>query len=136
MKYSIGQILYVLMNRDTKICPVQVIEEITKRSLNGETTNYIVRLGNKSEPISLSDLDGQVFDSIEVLRQTLYEKTIKIIDSVIENSEKRACEWYTTNEINNEQEAHVTEQPYEDDDAIIVLPDGTKAKIKIPFSKD
>ncbi len=134
MKYSIGQILYVLMNRDTKICPVQVIEEITKRSLNGETTNYIVRLGNKNEPISLSDLDGQVFDSIEVLRQTLYDKTIKIIDSVIENSEKRASEWYTAHEINHEQEVHVTEKNHEDDDAVIVLPDGTKAKIKIPFS--
>jgi len=132
MKYSIGQILYVLMNRDTKICPVQIIEEITKRSLNGETTNYIVRLGNKNEPISLSDLDGQVFDSIEVLRQTLYDKTIKIIDSVIENSEKRAHEWYSATETNHEHEVYA--ENLTDDDAVVVLPDGTKAKIKIPFS--
>jgi hypothetical protein len=134
MKYSIGQVLYVLMNRETKICPVQIIEEITKKSLNGETTNYVVRSGPKGETKQLSELDGQVFDSIDTLRQTLHEKVLKMIDIVVENSEKKAKQWYSSEEKQIAQ-AHLTiETSAEVDDAIVILPDGTKAKVKIPLS--
>jgi len=132
MKYSIGQILYILMNRETKILPVQVIEEITKKSLNGESTNYIVRVGSKGEATSLSDIDGEIFDSIIVLRQTLHEKIIKMVDSVVENSEKRAKEWYQIDDVDS-----IISEPIEkaieiqQDDAVVILPDGTKSKIKM-----
>jgi len=135
MKYSIGQVLYVLMNRETKICPVQVIEEITKKSLNGETTNYVVKFGQKGESMSLSDMDGQVFDSIDFLRQTLHEKVVKMIDIVVENSEKRAKQWYSLEEkVDVQPQQRIEQHVVEVDDAIVVLPDGTKAKVKLPIS--
>jgi len=135
MKYSIGQVLYVLMNRETKICPVQVIEEITKKTLTGETTNYVVKSGAKGDNISLTDLDGQVFDSIDMLRQTLHERVVKMIDAVVENSEKRAKQWYSSQEKVNEPIIQTFEQTVsESDDAIVILPDGTKAKVKLPVS--
>jgi hypothetical protein len=135
MKYSIGQVLYVLMNRETKICPVQVVEEITKKSLNGETTNYVVRTGAKGETISLSDLDGQIFDSIDTLKQTLHKKVVKMIDIVAENSEKRAKQWFFNEEKSLETNVEeIQNTSTNTDDAIVILPDGTKAKVKIPLS--
>jgi len=135
MKYNIGQVLYVLLNKETKICPIQVVEEITKKTLEGESTIYVVRFGKKSDTANLDDLDGQVFDSIEVLRSTLHERVIRTIDVVISNTLKRSQEWYQQQEImknsqhQNELDA-TSELIQELDEAIITLPDGTVAKMK------
>lgn len=135
MKYKIGQVLYVLLSRETKICPVQVVEEITKRTLNGETTNYIVKIGKKGETMSLSEMGGQVFESIDSLRQTLFDRIARSVETIIMTSISRAKEWYP-----NQVEPDVTSQhsvssaeTSTDEDAVITLPDGTTAKIRMPF---
>lgn len=136
MTYKIGQVLYVLLNRETKICPVQVIEEITKRTLNGETTTYIVKLGKKCETLSLSDMDGQVFDSVEILRKTLYERITTSVENIIMSTVKKSQEWYSIDDI---PEIHHTVETVEDNlqldkDVLITLSDGTTSKIRMPFS--
>jgi hypothetical protein len=134
MSYKIGQVLYVLLNRETKICPVQVVEEITKRTLGGETTTYIVKLGKKGETMSLSDLDGQVFDSIEVLRTTLYERITRSVENIITNTVKKSQEWYHVDDVVQvHRDVESSEVPQSDEDAMITLPDGTVAKIRMPF---
>lgn len=134
MSYKIGQVLYVLLNRETKICPVQVVEEITKRTLTGETTTYIVKLGKKGETVSLSDLDGQVFDSVEVLRTTLYERITRSVENIITNTVKKSQEWYRVDdEVQIHHEVESSEAQQTEEDAMITLPDGTVAKIRMPF---
>jgi hypothetical protein len=134
MSYKIGQVLYVLLNRETKICPVQVVEEITKRTLGGETTTYIVKLGKKGETMSLSDLDGQVFDSIEVLRMTLYERITRSVENIITNTVKKSQEWYHVDDVVQvHHEVESSEAQQLEEDAMITLPDGTVAKIRMPF---
>ena len=133
MSYKIGQVLYVLLNRETKICPVQVVEEITKKTLAGETTTYIIKLGKKSETLSLSSLDGQVFESIDTLKQTLLERITHSVENIIINTIKTAQEWYPMDNITKTHyDVEVLEQSQKDD-AIITLPDGTVAKIRMPF---
>jgi hypothetical protein len=138
MKYNIGQVLYVLLNKETKICPVQVVEEITKKSLDGESTIYVVRAGKKNETLNLSDMDGQVFDSIDVLRKTLHDRITRTVDSVINGTLKRAQEWYPhvqeVREYQNEAESISPIEPLQlQEDTIITLPDGTVAKMRSPL---
>lgn len=134
MKYNIGQVLYVLLNKETKICPVQVVEEITKKTLDGESTMYIVRFGKKNDTVNLADLDGQVFESIEVLRSTLHDRITRTVSTVIDSTLKRAQEWYQHQEFTKASSQEELEpQPnfvHDLDDAIITLPDGTVAKMR------
>lgn len=130
MKYEIGQILYVLMNRETKICPVQVVEEIIKRSLTGEVTSYIVKVGKKNELSTLSEIDGEVFSSIDLLKETLHDKITKSVNTVIENAKTRADEWYVND---SQQVVDAEKEQSKQQDAYVTLPDGTHAKIKVPF---
>jgi len=134
MKYNIGQVLYVLLNKETKICPVQVVEEITKKSLEGESTIYIVRFGKKGDTVDLSTLDGQVFESIDMLRSTLHERITRTVNAVIDGTMKRAQEWYQHHEQPRhrvvEEHPHVESFSQDLDDAIITLPDGTVAKVR------
>ena len=135
MSYSIGQILYVLLNRETKICPVQVVEEITKRTLGGETTTYIVKFGKRGETVSLSDLDGQVFESVEVLRKTLHDRITRSVENIVTNTVKKAEEWYqsTAEDASIVRRNESLEVQQQEEDAVITLPDGTVAKIRMPF---
>lgn len=134
MKYNIGQVLYVLLNKETKICPVQVIEEITKKTLEGESTTYIVRFGKKGDAVDLSALDGQVFESIDTLRSTLHERITRTVNAVINGTLRRAQEWYQQHEplkVPNEGVSVHNPQLEDDlDDAIVTLPDGTIAKVR------
>lgn len=136
MRYKIGQVLYVLLNKETKIFPVQVVEEITKRTLDGETINYIVRFGKKNETTSLSDMNGQIFDSVDSLRKTLHDRITRTVDAIITSTVARANEWYPAYESNVEEVIQepiqtamdVEEMPSEE--SLITLPDGTIAKLK------
>ena len=142
MRYKIGQVLYVLLNRETKICPVQVVEEITKRTLNGETINYVVRVGKKGEMMPLSEMGGQVFDSIETLRHTLFERITRSVESIITSTITRANEWYpnqvevtsvtpTPQSIIKDEE--MSEIMSSAEESTVTLPDGTTAKIRMPL---
>lgn len=140
MKYNIGQVLYVLLNNDTKICPVQVVEEITKKTISGETIQYIVKTNKSGNTMTLSDMDGHVFDSIDVLKQTLQDRITKTINTVVHNAIKRAEAWY---DVRHEQ---FVEKPTdamasqaldikEDvENTLVTLPDGTVARLKLPTS--
>ncbi len=143
MKYKIGQVLYILLNREMKICPVQVVEEITKRTIDGESTSYIVKTGKNKETVALSDIGGQVFESMDTLRQTLIERITKSIDSIVASTLQKADEWYPRHVI--QQQEKPREEIYHDnvevieplqesiniEDAIVTLPDGTVAKVKM-----
>ena len=43
MNYSVGQILFVVLNKKGQVYPMQVIEEIRKKTLKGEVTTYVLQ---------------------------------------------------------------------------------------------
>ena len=67
--YRVGQILYLLSNKNTRVFPSRVVEEIIRNTLNGKNVDYLIQLPDKDETIaSLSELSVIPFSSIEGLR--------------------------------------------------------------------
>lgn len=128
--YRVGQVLYVLMSKETKIIPVQIVEEIIKRTVAGESVSYIVKAGKNSKPISLQDFDGEVFDNVDLLRDTLLKKVMNTVNNVVDNAVVRASEWYDQPEVVSplvdESLAH------SDDTVAVKLSDGKIANVKLP----
>lgn len=128
--YRVGQVLYVLMSKETKIIPVQIVEEIIKRTVAGESVSYIVRAGKNSKPLSLQELDGEVFENVELLRETLTKKVMNTVNVVVDNAVVKASEWYEQPEVVSplieEATSHV------DDTVVVKLPDGKIANVKMP----
>lgn len=128
--YRVGQVLYVLMSKETKIIPVQIVEEIIKRTVAGESVSYIVKAGKNSKPISLQDFDGEVFDNVDLLRDTLLKKVMNTVNSVVDNAVVRASEWYDQPEVVSPL---VDESLARSDDTVAVkLSDGKIANVKLP----
>lgn len=128
--YRVGQILYVLMSKETKIFPVQVVEEIIKRTVTGESNSYIVKAGKASKPIPLLELEGEVFESIDDLREILMKKVMNMVNNVVDNALSKASEWYEHPEVVSPL-AEASKAPL-DEMVVVKLPDGQIANVKMP----
>lgn len=97
MNYKVGQVLYVILRKEASIYPMQVVEEITKKTLEGELTTYMVRAGaDPNKVLPINDIDGEVFDSAEKAKKTLIDRVSNSITLRVERAVAKAREWYPT----------------------------------------
>lgn len=95
MSYRVGQVLFVILKKEAGIYPMQVIEEITKKTLNGDETTYILRVGaDPGKIIDISKIEDEVFDSAENAKKVLVERVTRAINFRVEQAVEKAKEWY------------------------------------------
>lgn len=95
MKYNVGQVLYVVLKKETRVYPMQVVEEITKKTLTGEATTYMVKGGTNSNTLLLiTDVDGEIFDSPEQAKAVLIARATTSINKLVAAAVQKAAEWY------------------------------------------
>ena len=95
MKYTVGQVLYVVLKKETRIYPMQVVEEITKKTLDGELTSYMVRGGSDPKAqLLITEVDGEVFDSADKAKAVLIERATASIARLVDVAVQKAKEWY------------------------------------------
>ena len=93
--FKVGQVLYVIPSNKTSVVPIQIIEEITKRSIKGQTTSYIVRYGVEEEKTcDIEQVSGEIFDSADNVKITLIERSTSALNRLVDNAVQRANEWY------------------------------------------
>jgi len=127
--YRVGQVLYVLANKETKIYPVQIIEEIIKRTVTGESVSYLAKIGKSGKQVTVSEIDGELFEGVEQLREVLTQRVMLTINNVIENAVIKANEWYDQPEVHSPLIEEQNQQPEEK--VVVRLPDGKIANLKI-----
>ena len=85
--YSVGQILYMLLDKSRKVVPVRVVEQVIRKSIDGEEVSYVVLLPSKDKSkIDLSKIDGRPFTSPEEVRKVMMKNASDAIDRMIETS--------------------------------------------------
>ena len=166
MKYTVGQVLYVVLKKEMRIYPMQVVEEITKKTLDGEVTSHMVRGGtDPKSQLLIDEVDGEIFDSAEKAKAVLIERLTTNISRLVDAAVQKAQEWYPgsfeapsddpltllkktpgmpppapspakpgrgrrADPVAELQEELRREANAGSGDAIIDLPDGTKARVK------
>jgi hypothetical protein len=129
--YLIGHIVFVVLSKKNQVYPMQVTEIITKRTLQGEETSYILQAGaDRDSKISMDQIDGEVFESPERARQTLMNRASQQINRLIDMAIAKSAEWYGS----PVEEKDEIDDVKVIDDLIetVMLPDGTIAKVKLP----
>jgi len=136
MSYKIGQIVYVVFRKEAKIYPWQVIEEITKKTITGEKTTYMVRFGSSGADDtirSVDSIDGDIFDSADAARKTLVERASKSINNMVGLAVNQAKEWYKDGFENADSPqtlSAVREATSNKKEPVMIeLPDGRMAKV-------
>lgn len=87
MSYYVGQTIYLLNTEKLKVYPVQVVEEIIRKTMNGKEITYIVKLPDKEgTEAKLSDINAKVFIDDKNLKSFMYENAKKSIDKIINDA--------------------------------------------------
>lgn len=98
--FNIGQIIYILSNKSQSVVPAIVAEEDIRkvRKLDGihEAVNYKLCIGPKDRQkiVELSRIDGEVFESLDEIRETLVGRLTAFVDDLVKTTQGNVMNWY------------------------------------------
>lgn len=136
--YKVGQVLFIILNKKQQVIPVQVTEQVVRRSLNGEEISYSVSIPNREgdRTHELDSIDGEVFDTLEDVRKTMFEHANYVITTITDKAltiaQKRFD--YDASSISDLDPGLTSSEPIKPEDTVhrVELDDGTIANIKMP----
>ena len=90
MKFQVGQIIYIVLRKKQQVLPARVIEEIQKKTMQGEEPSYSVEVPVRDEiqVVPLSQLDCDHFTGIPEVREFLLSNATSVIDRLLQKAEK------------------------------------------------
>ena len=85
LQYEVGTILWIIHRDRPGLVAYRVVEEITKKTLDGEKIQYTVQPAvPKAKKVQLESIKGRIFLDSEEAKQALIENATRAIDSMIE----------------------------------------------------
>ena len=94
MKLDVGQIIFIVAKKKQQVLPARVVEEIQKRTMQGEETLYSVEIpiAGKLKTAPLSELGCEVFSSVDDAKNFLMSNASSVIDELLNKAESLASE--------------------------------------------
>mgnify|MGYP001603303324 CR=1 FL=1 len=87
--FSVGQILFMLMNDENQVLPVRIIERVTRETSNGHSTAYVVTTSDGKDVV-LSKINGIPYQNINDLRDVMLANVTKAINNIVSRAESVA----------------------------------------------
>jgi hypothetical protein len=130
--HSVGDIVFIVSNKKRQVFPVQVVEQVIRKTLEGEQVTYKVKIpGADTKPVDLHAIDGTVHLSLKAVREFLYSQATSAIDEVVSTAQELCASF--GGEPDN---GHVTEAAAHENGASnkvkVKLSDGTSATVTLP----
>jgi len=133
MKFSVGQVIYLLSTKDIKVYPAQVVEEINRKTLRESVTSYVIKLPDKDgTEVILEQISAEIFTSINDLEQKMIENAKNKIKLFLVNA-KKLEETFLDKPIidNSESEIADIQDTKSENNIEVDLGDGKKGRIDI-----
>ena len=88
-QYEVGTVLWIIHTDRPGLVAYRVVEEITKKTLDGEKIQYIIQpaVPNRKS-VQLESVKGHIFLSAEEAKFALIENATKAIDGMINKTQK------------------------------------------------
>ena len=80
--YNVGDILWIVSKDKPGVLPYRVIEEVTKKTLAGISTQYVIETPGKNKSRLLKDNDD-IYVSIELVKEELLARAETAIDKML-----------------------------------------------------
>lgn len=140
MTYKVGQVLFVIPTGKTALVPILVVEEITKKTIGGTITSYMVtaRTGEGDKIVELSKIPGEFFESSAQARKVMLERAAQAVNSVVDKSIRLSQVQFPSGfegETSIGDVLEAKEMPgTQDDGTIVVLDNGQQVRVRMPDS--
>ena len=138
-KYEVGTILWIIHKDRPGLVAYRVVEEITKKTLEGEKIQYIVQPAvPKAKTVQLESINGRIFLSSEEAKNALVENATRAIDAIVDKTQNLINKVFhgqtkTTIESANSNPS-IGHQPISLKEGYqwVTMEDGSKVQVKIP----
>jgi hypothetical protein len=87
--HEVGQVLYLVLNKKQQVVPVQIVEQVVRRTMDGEETLHSVKIPTKESLYNLEELDADIYTTLEGVRKKMHDNANLAIEAMI----LKASEW-------------------------------------------
>jgi len=92
MQYNVAQVIYLLDPSRNALLPARVVEQVTKKTIDGEEESFYVEVPGSSQLLNISDFEGKVFENPEKVKDHLFATLKNNIESLVEKAVSDAVE--------------------------------------------
>jgi len=134
---NVGSVIYVAFDKKAQILPALVVEKIIREKPEGSEVSFGLQFSN-GEPVQVVKQTENMFVSLESARENLISRLTKNIELVCNRAKESEKELLSfKNEVfpqalASDPQALASDKDFEDEAFLIDLPDGTKARVKLP----
>ena len=139
--YEVGAVLWIIHTDRPGLMAYRVVEEITKKTLEGEQVQYLVQAATpKSKTVRLETIKGAIYQDSEEAKMKLIENATKAIDGMVVKIQSLVDKNF--NGVQKEPQAEgptkKPKSPPRNDRSLkegyqwMDLEDGTRVQVKIP----
>jgi len=92
-KYAVGQVLFVLSSERAKVYPIQIIEEVIHKRLDGEDVTYMFAVAEEmhnKKKFELARLKGELFMSHSDAEKIMLSRAEIMIKSLVSKAVEQA----------------------------------------------
>ena len=142
--YEVGSVLWIIHTDRPGLMAYQVVEEITKKTLEGEQIQYLVRAAmSKTKTVRLEQIKGNIYQDAEEAKQKMIENATKAIDGMVQKIQNNVNNVFGIEEESVEptpvvkkkrspRKSRAKAEKLKPGYQWIELEDGTRAQVKIP----
>ncbi len=138
-QYDVGTVLWIIHKDRPGLVAYRVVEEITKKTLEGEKIQYLVQPAvPKSRTVQLESINGRIFLTSEEAKNALIENATRAIDTMITKTQNLVNKFFSPSKPKIETVPDVplvaNQQPQTLKEGYqwVTMEDGTKIQVKIP----
>jgi hypothetical protein len=93
---KIGEVVYILSNKNQALIPALVAEESIIKTLNGVSVSWKLQIGTgeKSKIIESTRIDGEIFLSLEDVKNVMTKRLQTYITNLLDSAKQKQISWY------------------------------------------
>ena len=136
--YEVGSVLWIIHTDRPGLMAYRVVEEITKKTLEGEQIQYLVQAATpKTKTVKLETIKGHVYEDSEEAKQKMIENATRAIDGMVVKIQNNVDKFFNGKKeepIKQDSKPKIQSSSSELKPGYqwIELEDGTKAQVKLP----
>ena len=138
--YEVGTVVWIIHTDRPGLMAYRVVEEITKKTLEGEQVQYLVEAAtSKSKTVRLETIKGAIYQDSEEAKMKLIENATKAIDGMVVKIQNLVDKNF--NGLQSETKVKVSTKPktpprpdrsLKEGYQWMDLEDGTRVQVKMP----
>ena len=136
-QYEVGSVLWIIHTDRPGLMAYRVVEEITKKTLEGEQIQYLVQAAKpKSKTVKLESIQGSIFEDSEEAKQKMIENATKAIDGMVIKIQANVDRYFNGKQESIVPTRHQIKSSSSEDlkpgYQWVQMEDGTKVQVKLP----